>query len=58
MGEEEQLGGVGGLAFLAEPLAEELLELMLELGDELILSVESPGQLADQRVGGGQVVGE
>ncbi len=57
-GEEEQLGGVDGLALLAELLAEELLKLVLELGDELILLMNSPGQLADHRAGGGQVVGE
>ena len=57
-GEEEQLGGVDGLALLAEPLAEELLELVLELGDEQALPAQGLGLLAELEVGGGQVVGE
>ena len=57
-GEEEQLGGVDGLALLAEPLAEELLELVLEPGDEHALPTQGLGLLAELEVGGGQVVGE
>jgi hypothetical protein len=37
---------------------QELLELMLEPGDEMVLSTERLGQLADLAAGGVEVVGE
>ena len=57
-GEEEQLARIDGLALLAEPLAEELLELVLELGDEQTLLARGLGLLAELEMGDGQVVGE
>ncbi len=58
MREEQQLIGVDRLALLAVAGPQELLELMLEPGDEVILPPEGLGQLADLAVGGAEVVGE
>jgi hypothetical protein len=50
--------GIDRLALLAVALAKELFELMLKLGDELILLTERLGQLVDLAVGRVEVVGE
>ena len=57
-GEEQELVGVELLALAAVALAEELFELMLELGVEVGLLAEGLDQLADEPVGGVEVVGE
>ena len=40
-GEEQQLGGVEPLGHAAEAVAQELLELVLELGDQVLLGVHA-----------------
>ena len=56
--EEQELVGVDLLGLLAVALAQELFELVLELGDEVGLLPQGLGQLADLAVGGVEVVGE
>ena len=58
LGEEQELIGVDLLALPAVALAEELFELVLELGDEMDLLPQGLHQLADLAVGGLEVVGE
>src|SRR3954469_20309756 len=57
-GEEQELSGVDPLALAAVAVAEELFELMLELGVEVDLLAERLQQLADELMGGLEVVGE
>jgi hypothetical protein len=56
--EEQELIGVDLLALLAVPLPEELLELVLEPGDEPALLPQRLRLLADLAVGRVEVVGE
>ena len=58
LGEEQELSGVDPLALPAVALAEELFELMLELGVEMDLLAERLQQLADELMGRLEVVGE
>ena len=58
LGEEQELTGVNPLALPAVALAEELFELMLELGVEMNLLGERLQQLADELMGRLEVVGE
>ena len=58
VGEEQELSGVDPLALAAVALAEELFELVLELGVEVDLLAERLQQLADELMGGLEVVGE
>jgi hypothetical protein len=58
LGEEQELGGVDPLTLPAVALAEELFELMLELGVEMDLLGERLQQLADELMGRLEVVGE
>ena len=53
---EQKLGRIELLGPGAVALTEELFELVLELGDEMLLGVHRLGELADQLMGGGQVV--
>jgi hypothetical protein len=57
-GEEPELVGVELLGLLAVKLAEEQLELMLELLVEVGLVVQAGQQLADEPVGRLDVVGQ
>ena len=57
-GEEQELSGVDRLGLAAVPLAEELFELVLELLVEMRLLGERLQQLADELMGGLEVVGE
>jgi len=54
--EEGQLVGIDLLPLLAVALPQELLELMLELGDEVILLTKGLGQFADLAVGGIEII--
>ena len=58
LGEEQQLRGIDALGLGAVALAQELFELMLEAGVEMELLGERLQQLADELVGGFEVVGE
>jgi hypothetical protein len=58
LGEEPELSGVDLLALAAVAVAEELFELMLELGVEMELLGERLQQLADELVGRLEVAGE
>ena len=53
---EQELGRIELLGLAAVALTEELLKLVLELGDEMLLGVHRLGKLADQLMGTGQVV--
>ena len=57
-GEEQELVGVELLGLLAVEPAEEEFELMLELLVEMGLPVQAGQQLADEPVGGLDVVGQ
>ena len=57
-GEEQELGGVDRLGLAAVPLAEEQLELVLELLGEVRLLDERLQQLADELMAGLQVGGQ
>jgi hypothetical protein len=56
--EEQQLIGIDRLALFAVSLSEELFELVLKPGDELILLTERLGQLVDLAVCRVEVGGE
>jgi hypothetical protein len=58
LGEEQELSWVDLLALAAVAVAEELFELMLELGVEMELLGERLQQLADELVGRLEVIGE
>src|SRR3954471_10576390 len=58
LGEEQEPGGVDPLALPAVALAEELFDLVLELGVEVDLLGERLQQLADELMGRLEVVGE